>query len=622
MKYLFLISSELNPSNTLEFFSLSELKTNELLKQLIEKNSTQISIYLESQHYKDWLSCIILLKKYLSDIKINIYTSDCLFENLAPLLKENIVYSLSFACTEQNFYDLGQNKIKSQQFKKVYYSNQEYSYHLEQNDLTPSAETLLVLMPAWNNFFPPYGLAHIAGSLKSANLSYEILDLNNLYYNEIKKQPQELQKYGNIVYWQNKSIFLDETQHTISFVFDALKNKILDTTKFIGFSVFGPNQHATELALAFIRKHYPQIKLFCGGPQITESVAEQLIKNNLIDAAVIGEGEESCIDLLLQWRGNPNLQDPVAGVILNNNSRPVVGPLRPLISLDKLPEPNFSKFPMFQYERNNILPIYSSRGCVAKCSFCAETIFWKKFRAVNPQYIVHLMQTSIKNYGINSFYFNDSLMNGSHKLLEDLCDLIISKKLIVKFEGYARFDTKMTPELLNKLAQAGCQQLVFGFESGSQKIVDLMNKKVFVNNYESILSLCKKAGISCQVCIIIGFPGETWWDFISTLFKAIKMHPYISSLNLSIMEISQNSLIEKDFAKYNIVNAQNRYWRTRYWTNFFLLRLVRFYIFKTAWQIITKKGISLNIWDRGYLMITKKISSWLKLKFKLRNQIQ
>ncbi|MGZ3692046.1 MAG: hypothetical protein ACXVAX_11115, partial [Pseudobdellovibrio sp.] len=155
----------------------------------------------------------------------------------------------------------------------------------------------------------------------------------------------------------------------------------------------------------------------------------------------------------------------------------------------------------------------------------------------------------------------------------------------------------------------------FGFESGSQKIIDLMNKKVFVENYEKILQKATSFGIPCQVCIIVGFPGESWSDFFSTLIKVIRVKKYLSGLNLSIMEISRNAPIEKDFAKYGIVNAQNRYWRTKNWTNFYLLRLARYYLFRYSWFLASGKGVSVSTWNSGYLMFITKFIAWFKLKY-------
>ena len=189
-----------------------------------------------------------------------------------------------------------------------------------------------------------------------------------------------------------------------------LKEKITPSVRYIGFSLFGPNLFASEDAMRLIRKIRPDIKIFCGGPHATDSIVKSLIAENLIDAAVIGEGEESVLELLSKWQlGQPIAE--VSGIAINESGLTKYGPTRLLMDINKLPKPNFSKFPMYRYERRSTLPIYSSRGCVAKCSFCAETIFWKKFRAVKPENIVNMMEDSIKNYGINTFYFNDSRLS-------------------------------------------------------------------------------------------------------------------------------------------------------------------------------------------------------------------
>jgi radical SAM superfamily enzyme YgiQ (UPF0313 family) len=360
-----------------------------------------------------------------------------------------------------------------------------------------------------------------------------------------------------------------------------------------------------------IRAKHPNVKIFCGGPQCLPDVAKSLIERNLIDAAVFGEGEQTTSELLKMWNSSEEIRE-LGGAMININRIAVRGPERPLMDINTVPDPDFSEFPMYTYDQYGSLPIYCSRGCVAKCSFCSETIYWKKFRALHPEKIVAMIERAQFNYGINSFYFNDSLMNGSHKLLEETCDLIIEKNLQIEFSGYSRFDAKLTPDLMYKLSKAGCKSISFGFESGSQKVVDLMNKKVFVGNYEQILKVGSQLGIGCNVCIIVGFPGESWADYFATLKKVIKMRKSILNINLSIMEITKNSLIESDFSKYKIINSHHRYWRTSDWSNIYLFRYIRYYIFKMLWKIISGRKVSIGNWEANELNLIGTITSFLK----------
>ncbi|MGZ3726058.1 MAG: B12-binding domain-containing radical SAM protein [Pseudobdellovibrio sp.] len=613
MQHLFYIKENLGGSSE-PVVAYSDFSADFFFKNIMTESAEELSFYISSENFKEWTLLLAKLHKHFRDIRIHLYTNTCLFEDVAVLLTKGMLYSCSFGVNDKKFLDLSKDEKKQKTLKRVFFRNGDFEYSNLENTDSQNNELLLVLMPAWNNFFPPFGIAHIAGAVDALDMVYDILDLNNLFYNSAKLSTVKYKKYDNLVYWQNQALYFESTSRNIRFVFDALLKKITPETKYIGFSIFGTTLLASEEAMQLVREKFPSVKIFCGGPHATETVVKDLIKRNLIDAAVMGEGEESTIELLTRWRNNET-PDSVAGVVFNKSGQMSAGPDRALMDINNLPKPNFSKFPLYRYQHNQTLPIYSSRGCVAKCSFCSETIYWKKYRAVTPENIVQMMETAIADYGINNFYFNDSLMNGSHKLLEEMCDLIIAKGIKVKFEGYSRFDHKLSDSLLEKMSKAGCNLLLFGFESGSQKIIDLMNKKVFVENYEKILQKATSFGIPCQVCIIVGFPGESWSDFFSTLIKVIRVKKYLSGLNLSIMEISRNAPIEKDFAKYGIVNAQNRYWRTKNWTNFYLLRLARYYLFRYSWFLASGKGVSVSTWNSGYLMFITKFIAWFKLKY-------
>lgn len=594
---------------------IDELNFEVIFSEVVKQQAQHVTVNLNNLSLKFNLSLFEKLKENIPDLNIHIYTADCLFEQVAFYLQKKLITSCQFGVSNEVLYELIKAPNLYFQNKRVFFDNEQFMYKSFLTESIKIQDTLLVLMPAWNNSYPPYGLAHIAGALNSSNINCDILDLNNRFWTTVNQQADNRKTlYENLVNWNVSDMYYKNINQEINFIFDELLKRLSLKTQYIGFSVFATNQVTTQEAVLRIKKQFPHIKVFVGGPQCTEPVGRELIERYGVDAVVIGEGEATVIELINHWRANENLSTPIKGALINKDGKAIQGVSRELLDLSQLPLPVFDLFPLYSYERRASLPIYSSRGCVAKCSFCSETIFWKKFRAISPERIVQMMQDCIFKFGINHFYFNDSLMNGSHKLLEDTCNLIIEKSLNVEFSGYARFDQKLKPELLNKMAKAGCKNISFGFESGSQKIVDLMNKKVYVDNYESILATAAQAGIECNVCIIVGFPGETWRDFFETLTKTIRMRKFITQINLSIMEISKNSLIENDFEKYGIVYNQGRYWRTKNWTNFYLLRFLRYIIFEFTWKLYTGKRVSIGNWDAGYLMLFKKIKHWFLVK--------
>ena len=173
----------------------------------------------------------------------------------------------------------------------------------------------------------------------------------------------------------------------------------------------------------------------------------------------------------------------------------------PLIrKIDDLPFPDFSDFDWSRYPNPRLIPIMSSRGCVLKCSFCYETVYWKKFRVQSAKRIADEIQFQVENHPMKAeveaspdrfyFMFADSLVNGYLKNLLRMCDELIERELDVEWGGQATIDKRMTSEVLAKLRQAGCLGLCFGLESGSQPVLDKMGKKFQVPEAVQLLRTC------------------------------------------------------------------------------------------------------------------------------------
>ena len=133
---------------------------------------------------------------------------------------------------------------------------------------------------------------------------------------------------------------------------------------------------------------------------------------NLIDFRVTGEGEQELLTILENLASYPNTPNKPPLVLGGFNSR---------LSLEDLPFPDYSDYNLSLYEYPNGTSIETSRGCVAKCTFCAETHFWK-FRSTTAERTVEQMQTQIDKYGVERFWFVDSLANGNFKEFKRLID--------------------------------------------------------------------------------------------------------------------------------------------------------------------------------------------------------
>ena len=196
-------------------------------------------------------------------------------------------------------------------------------------------------------------------------------------------------------------------------------------------------------------------------------------------------------------------------------------------NLDSLPFPDWSmvdyKFYAFpSYARiktmkSASLDIMMGRGCINKCSFCAYRVT-SSVRYYSAEYLIQQMQYMIKNYQIHDFYFLDGSIGNNPKLLKEFCNKIIETRLnqTIKWYGNIRVD-QVDEDLLKNLWKAGCRYLFYGFESGSQRILDLMNKGVKVEDNYRVANIHNKLKFPYNASMIFGYPGEREEDILMTM---------------------------------------------------------------------------------------------------------
>lgn len=435
----------------------------------------------------------------------------------------------------------------------------------------------LVFLPAWLPYAPPLGISCISATLKELGHEVLLYDLNETIFNKHKDDFSEKWLMTHSHEWESLSkfkslIYPKIKPQLLSFVKDILMQDI----DAIGFSVFSNNAHPTRMVMDMISKLAPDLKIFYGGPRISEEYAIKDLEQRRVSAAIIGEGEESVKELVSYWSNGTPITDKIPGVITrDHNDEILIGGTRPLLNMKKLPMPDFSQFNFDGYTQKSIA-IEFGRGCVANCSFCSETNYWVSFRLKSPRQILNEIKFCIDNYGVHDIRIVDSLMNGNHRHLEELCDLIIFEKIKITWNGFCRIDKKLTDELLDKMYRAGCLTIIFGIESGSQNVLNLMNKNVAVEDIYSTVKRVNNSGIQVHSQILIGYPGETWFNFFETLLMLFRLKGLFHRIYPGIpLVIDQGSDIALNPAKYGIVKTDMIEWRTKYFSNTYFIRKIR-----------------------------------------------
>ena len=287
-----------------------------------------------------------------------------------------------------------------------------------------------------------------------------------------------------------------------------------------------------------------------------------MVHLRFIDAIILGEGEEM-LRKIIKSIHEKGFIAPIEGVLVKIGDC-FAGDGKPgLISnLDSIPLPDYDDFDISKYKEPGQLPLIFSRGCVNRCAFCFETVFWQKFRVRTVANIIKEIEHILMKYNrrIFNFSMNDSLINGDFRLLDEFCSTVIDRKMGIGWWGMARIDKRMNIRLLKKLVRAGCVSLAYGIESGSQKVLDLMQKHYALQEIEHCIKDTFKAGIKIGISVIVGFPGEEEKDFMETCELVKRIASYVSYVNISSLGIIPFTKISEERYKLGIVENDSLNW--------------------------------------------------------------
>ena len=308
----------------------------------------------------------------------------------------------------------------------------------------------------------------------------------------------------------------------------------------IGFSVTSFNFHYALKIASIIREACPDVPLIYGGVHPT-LLPEETLKNPLVDAVCIGEGEDSFQEYLQKLQNN---QEPrgVAGNWYKDASGAIVkNPLRPFREdLDALPFPNWDHWEIEKYFKTNEsfvggLRHLASRGCPHACSFCSNpaiqrAIPGKFYRNRSPENVIEEIKFNKAKYatrGFRNVTFGDATFGLDTQLLERFCRLYIKENLHLEFPWDCQTRTELvTEDWARMVAGAGCCMVTLGIESGDDYMRREIYKKDFSN--EQILNAIgnlKKFNIAYCMSIIVGCPYDSQESIRNTLLLLKETHP-------------------------------------------------------------------------------------------------
>lgn len=275
-----------------------------------------------------------------------------------------------------------------------------------------------------------------------------------------------------------------------------------------------------------------------GGPDSASRTSDYLAAG--FDAVVPSEGEGALTDLaraLLEHR------DPgdVAGLVVQRGERVHRARPRPLLrDLDALPLPAWDLVDMEAYLRTwerstgeRRAAVLTSRGCPFDCSWCSKPTFGRTFRQQSPERVIEELRALKERYRVDYVRFCDDVFGISRPWIDRLLKLLAEEHLDLRWECLARVDL-LKPDLLRRMRSAGLERVYVGVESGSQKMLDLMNRGTRLSQVERTAEALRREGIRQFWFLMLGFPGETLEDIEATLRLFRRFSPEEYSVSIAV----------------------------------------------------------------------------------------
>lgn len=399
-----------------------------------------------------------------------------------------------------------------------------------------SLENIYLYFSPAGSGLPPLGLCYLAANLRAHNIPVKIIDA----------QAEKLD---------------------IESVIKRIKKISFGKSPVIGISSYSSFLNIISQLALRIKKEIPSSKIVIGGGGITAQPEEVMQRYPEFDIGVIGEGEETFLELVKLIENEEGL-GKIKGIIYKENGKIIRTDKREYIkNLDTLPFPAFDLLPdISRYyfpplDSLNRLPatsLITSRGCPGKCIFCNKTLFGNITRSHSPEYVLEMIKYLQKEYRIKEIFFQDDTIFVNRENLEGLCEKIIKQNLDISWCCYGRVDM-VDKDILKLMKKAGCWQISYGIETASEEILNFTKKGINLKMIKSAVYLTHSCGIKVKGLFMLGNFLETEETIKKTLnlikelplsdFHITYFTPYPGSLSYNIAE--KYGSFEKDVNKLN-----------------------------------------------------------------------
>ncbi len=365
-----------------------------------------------------------------------------------------------------------------------------------------------------------------------------------------------------------RSLFNMEIPGTISGFLGWLTDEVIDfSPELCAISVSFDAQMPFAMAISRLIKEKTDAFICLGGARFGTSPQPQRLfeigislkvrgqKRHLedipfVDAIIPGEGEIPLLKLCKSLKQG-NLRD-VPGLVYTASNRVIyTTPPEPL-NMNQLPVPDFSDLDLSAYMAPEpVLPFMTSRGCAwGKCTFCTHHKGYIRYRQMATNEVVRKLKELKNAYNTRFFNFFDEMIPPGR--LRRLSMELLEGGLDILFSSYAKPARAFDRTLLSLSFKAGCRVMLWGVESGSQKVLDLMGKGTRVKDVEMALRASHEAGVRNLLFMMFGFPGEDTNDFKQTIDFLKRNKRYIDAISKGLFMLIEGCQVQKEPERFFI----------------------------------------------------------------------
>lgn len=345
-------------------------------------------------------------------------------------------------------------------------------------------------------------LPYLAAVLDQNDIDFKYLDLEKFkldkYYSDRSHDINDETVEKN--YWKN--LFDDNNP-----IWQFLKKETINyKPDIIAISSTTPAYYSAVRVVEIIKIILPNTKFIIGGPHATVEY-EDILKENLFDFVVRGEGEQTFLELVKAIDSGIKDYSNILGISYRINENFLNNPNREIIlNLDTIPSPQ--KHYKLDGSNELIICIAASRGCNNKCNYCSTPFLWPGLRTRSPQNIVAEIKEALRIHGNRIIAFHDPNFNFNKKRIVDLCREIIKNNLNITAMFLGNLNI-IDDELCKIMKRAGFVSVYAGVETGDQDMMGKLNKNLTIEEIEKSVKILHKNGIACNAFTMYGLPDQS-----------------------------------------------------------------------------------------------------------------